>query len=48
MIDLILRDGPQNKRAMCFMIVLAPRIIMPTEMAYVGMDLHAAAAEADD
>ena len=48
MIDLILRDGPQNKRAMCFMIVLAQLIIMPTEMAYVGMDLHAAAAEADD
>ena len=48
MVDLILRDGPQYKRAMCFLTMLAPLMILPTELAYVGLDLQAAAAEADD
>ena len=48
MVDLILRDGPVMKRAMCFSVALAQLIILPTEIAFIGRGLQAAAAEADD
>ena len=48
MVDLILRDGPVMKRAMCFSVALAQLIILSTELAYLGFYLHTAAAEDDD
>lgn len=47
-VDLVLREGKVNFRMMCWMCVLAQLFILPSELAYYGADLHAAAKAATD